>query len=462
MNRIAIFGGSFNPPGIHHRRIAKLLSPHFDEVIVVPCGPRPDKDTTNDIDPIHRAAMADIAFRDIPNVRVDLFDLEQQTFTRTHELNEWYRDEGEVWHVVGTQLTAGGGGSESRIHTRWDMGQELWNEGRFAIIARPGEEPDPADLPPCHEVFKSDTVGSSAEVRERLFKRQPYKDLVPDEVGEYISRYGLYRGRLPNRATQSALDDPRLWIVHNHWSEEAVRIADRFRNWEVDENPNAILAVGGDGTMLRAIRQHWRLRLPFLGLNAGHLGFLLNDTSVFTEFPPPLLTRRQCPLLYVEFELEDGGRASGLAFNDAWVERATSQTAWLEVTINDEVRMERMVGDGLLACTAQGSTAYARAMGAAPLLADTEGWMIVGSNVLYPEGWKSGLLSPVASVSFRCLDCAKRPLVGYVDGVSFGRVKAMHVRISRIAAAELAFLPEHDMADKIARIQFPPSRGFGK
>lgn len=462
MSRIAVFGGSFNPPGLHHRHIAELLAAHFDEVVVVPCGPRPDKDTTNDIDPIHRAAMADIAFRDIPNVRVDLFDLEQQTFTRTHELNEWYRDEGEVWHVVGTQLTALGGDGDSRIHKFWDQGDSLWNEGRFAVIARPGETPDPEHLPPCHEIFQMETVGSSAEVRELLFKRQPYRQLVPDDVARYISRYGLYRGRLPNRATKDLLDQPRLWIVHNEWSDDAIRIADRFREWEVESNPNAILVVGGDGTMLRAIRQHWRLRLPFVGINAGHLGFLLNDADLFTDFHSQVLTRRQCPLLYVEFELEDGTRASGLAFNDAWVERATSQTAWLEVTIGGAVRMQRMIGDGLLACTAQGSTAYARAMGAAPLLADTEAWMIVGSNVLYPEGWKSGLLSPTATVSFRCLDCAKRPLVGYVDGVSFGRVKAMHTRVSRIAAAELAFLPEHDMADKIARIQFPPSLPFAK
>lgn len=462
MNRIAVFGGSFNPPGLHHRRIAELLALHFDEVVVVPCGPRPDKDTTNDIDPIHRAAMADIAFRDIPNVRVDLFDLEQQTFTRTHELNEWYRDEGEVWHVVGTQLTAAGADGSSRIHVFWDQGEALWNEGRFAVIARPGEDPDPADLPPCHEVFHSDTAGSSAEVRERLFRRQDYRDLVPEAVAKYISRYGLYRGRLPNRATKDCLGDPRLWIVHNEWSPDAVRIADRFREWEHEDNPNAILVVGGDGTMLRAIRQHWRSRLPFVGVNAGHLGFLLNDAELVHDLATQVLTRRQCPLLYVEFELEDGGRASGLAFNDAWVERGTSQTAWLEVSIGGHVRMERMVGDGLLACTAQGSTAYARAMGAAPLLADTEAWMIVGSNVLYPEGWKSGLLSPSANVSFRCLDCEKRPLVGYVDGVSFGRVRAMHTRVSRIAAAELAFLPEHDMADKIARIQFPPANQFAK
>jgi nicotinate (nicotinamide) nucleotide adenylyltransferase len=460
MKRIAVFGGSFNPPGIHHRLIAEVLAERFDEVVVVPCGPRPDKDTTNDTDPLHRAAMTDIAFRDIPNVRVDLFDLEQQTFTRTHQLDEIYRAEGEVWHVVGTDLVLGGGSGKSRIHEAWDDADRLWQELQFAVVTRADFPIVDEDLPPHHEIFEIKVEGASSTVRERLFKRQSYKHLVQPAVARYISRYGLYRGRLPNRATLDSLDEPRLWIVRDEWSEAAEQVSETYSKWEVEEDPNAILVVGGDGTMLRAIRQHWRLRLPFIGVNAGHLGFLLNDRATMNEFPPAEVIRRQCRLLYVEFELEDGTVTNSLAFNDAWVERATSQTAWLEVTVDGKVRMERMVGDGILACTAQGSTAYARAMGAAPLLADTEAWMIVGSNVLYPEGWKSGLLSQGTTVSLRCLDCGKRPINGFVDGVSFGRVRALHARISRIAAAELTFLPEHDMAEKIAQIQFPPSDSF--
>ena len=60
--RLALFGGSFNPPGLHHRQIAETLARHFDEVIVIPCGPRPDKPITNDVEPIHRAALADLTF----------------------------------------------------------------------------------------------------------------------------------------------------------------------------------------------------------------------------------------------------------------------------------------------------------------------------------------------------------------------------------------------------------------
>jgi nicotinic acid mononucleotide adenylyltransferase len=84
-DRIALFGGSFNPPGLHHRHIAGRLARDFDTVLVVPCGPRDDKATTNLLPPVFRAALADMAFEGMPGVEVDLFDLEQDRFTRSQD-----------------------------------------------------------------------------------------------------------------------------------------------------------------------------------------------------------------------------------------------------------------------------------------------------------------------------------------------------------------------------------------
>ena len=94
-------------------------------------------------------------------------------------------------------------------------------------------------------------------------------------------------------------------------------------------------------------------------------------------------------------------------------------------------------------------------MGATPLLADTPAWILVGSNVMSPIKWKSALISHDAEVTMTNLNIEKRPLRAFADGIPQGEVKTLKARISRIAAAELAFLPHHDMAEKIAQIQFP-------
>jgi NAD+ kinase len=212
--------------------------------------------------------------------------------------------------------------------------------------------------------------------------------------------------------------------------------------------------VGGDGTMLRAIRQHWRRRVPFFGINIGHLGFLLNDSPQADPNEQDLVLYN-LPLLRVEVESLDGRRTSALAFNDAWVERATGQTAWLRLLVNDEVRIEKLVADGVLIATAAGSTSYARAMGATPLPLYTAALLLVGSNVLHPPQWRPVLLPADSRIEVRTHDPVKRPLKAFIDGIHQGDVQAFHARVSNIAAVELAFLPDHDPSFKLAKLQFP-------
>ncbi|HNU01441.1 MAG: NAD(+)/NADH kinase [Acidobacteria bacterium] len=455
---IAVFGGAFNPPGQHHRAIAEALSRQFDRVVVVPSGPRPDKPSMQDVEPIHRAAMADMAFRGLANVRVDLFDLEEGTFTRNHDLETRYAAEGEVWHVVGGDLVGGGSAGRSFIQTRWSRGEALWQELRFAVFTRPGHPLIPLDRPPRSRLFDLNLAGSSADVRERLFRHEPVTDRLDPRVAEYIDRYGLYRGRPPVRTAPLRLDPPRPLLVVDESNPQAGELAARLAGTEPASPPNCILVVGGDGTMLHAIRRHWRERLPFIGINTGHRGFLLSGAADFAAgWPSGPLVVRQAPLLHVEAVAPGGRVTTGvLAFNDAWVERCTGQTAWVEVRVGGEIRIPRLMGDGILLATAAGSTAYARAMGATPVLFETPALVLVGSNVLEPPGWKAVMLALDSQVVFRALEPVKRPVTAYADGVPLGETAELRLRTSRIATAELAFSPAHDMAEKIAQIQFPP------
>ncbi|MCG2693709.1 hypothetical protein L6259_00255, partial [Candidatus Parcubacteria bacterium] len=163
--KIAIFGGSFNPPGTHHRRVIERVIDYFDEIIVVPCGPRPEKQTTNDVEPIHRAVMCDMTFRDMPKVKVELFDLEQATFTRTHLLEEKFKERGELWHLIGTDIIQRGDDGLTFIHRAWEKGPEIWEKLRFAIVKRSGFGYDLKELPPQSELFNLEGSGSSSAIR---------------------------------------------------------------------------------------------------------------------------------------------------------------------------------------------------------------------------------------------------------------------------------------------------------
>jgi NAD+ kinase len=454
--RMALFGGSFNPPGLHHLRIAEVLAREFDEVRIVPCGPRPDKPEVNTVPLVFRAALCDLTFGCLKGAVVDLFDLEQDTFTRNHALEERYKTEAEVWHVVGADWIEGGAQKRSAIHTGWERGPELWEQSCFAILTRPGHAIEPGDLPPNHVLIPLEIPGSSTQIRDCLLHRRDVENLLTRRAYRYINRYGLYRGTNPATWSRGTLEDLKCMIQTDPRNGKSVNWQDKFKPHVSEDSPDFILTLGGDGAMLRCIREFWRKRLPFFGVNAGHVGFLMNaPEQVFEQsFPPTDVIFRQLPQIYMEMETEAGETIVDYAFNDAWVERSTSQSAWLEVKVNGIPRLPKLVSDGALVSTAAGSTAYARAMGASPLLADTPAWLLVGSNVLEPAHWKSALLSNDTSVEILNLECDKRPTTAYVDGVSQGAVRSIRARLSRAAAVELAFLSNRDMAEKIAGIQF--------
>lgn len=451
--KIALFGGSFNPPGEHHRAIAKVVAPYVDETIVIPCGPRSDKPVANDVEPIFRAAMVDMTFRDIPNVRVELFDLENNTFTRTHTLDEIYSKDAEVWHIIGTDLILGGQRGESPIQKTWLKGQELWNKGRFLVVKRPGIAFEPRDLPPKNVVIEAERRGASSDIRNSIFHARSCEGLVTPEVRNYIDRFGLYRGTPAERSSTLKLSEIRPILVVDEQNPQAQELAKKF-SYPASASPNVILVVGGDGAMLHAIRKHWRKRLPFYGVNVGHLGFLLNDRNALPA-KDEVLSSYLLPLLWVEAETTAGEKHTSLAFNDAWVERATGQAAWIRVAINGRERLPRLIGDNVLVATAAGSASYARAMGAHPLPFNTPALLVAGSNILKPPGWKGAVVPMETVIEFSALDPQKRPLAGFLDGEPLGNLKHMKVRTSKTASVELLFSPEYDPAEKLAKIQFP-------
>lgn len=454
--RIALFGGSFNPPGMHHRLVVERLLQSFERVVIIPCGFRPDKETTNDVEPIHRAVMADLAFGDLPGAEVVLDDLEQGIFTRTHQLDQIYREQGEVWHVVGGDLIKEGKDRRSVIQREWQKGPQVWQDCNFAVVARPGYRYSQDDLPPHNQMMTPIVEGSSSEIRQRAFNHLPYGDLVTARVAQYIERYALYRGRPPYHSARFSLEEPRPFVFCDTQNSRACELA---RGLDSFPSPNCILVLGGDGTMLRAIREHWRLRLPFIGINLGHYGFKLNedDGSIIDGDQVRLqdLVIRNLPLLYVQTSDSQGSVTDHLAFNDVWIERQGGQTAWIEVAVDKVVRLHKLVGDGVLIATAAGSTAYASAMGASALPVDAPVLIMAGSNVFSPAGWKVANLPLEADIELRGLDTGKRPLDGFVDGEPLGEVVRLCARISRTASAEVAFVPTYDIAEKLTRIQFP-------
>ncbi|MEK7159757.1 MAG: nicotinate-nicotinamide nucleotide adenylyltransferase [Patescibacteria group bacterium] len=193
--RVVIFGGSFNPPGLHHRKLAEALALQFDEVVVLPCGNRPDKETSHIISDEDRALLIKLNFGNIKNVTLDLSDIKSGEFARTYDIDKRMKEKygDNIWHAVGMDLVAGGENNQSEIQLHWERGQELWQGCKFVVMTREKGIYNAKDFPPNSVLLDLDFFGSSTEIRRRIKADLPIDELVLPEVELYIEKNRLYR-----------------------------------------------------------------------------------------------------------------------------------------------------------------------------------------------------------------------------------------------------------------------------
>ena len=132
-----------------------------------------------------------------------------------------------------------------------------------------------------------------------------------------------------------------------------------------------LVAVGGDGTVLAALRASLAAEVPVLGVACGSLGAL---TAVHAGGLADALERVRAgdwqPRRLPAIEVAAAGRESTWAINDLVLVRQGTAQLVVEVAVGDE-RYARLAGDGLIVATALGSTAYSMAAGGPVLMAGT-------------------------------------------------------------------------------------------
>jgi nicotinic acid mononucleotide adenylyltransferase len=193
---MAIFGGSFRPPGVHHRVIAQHLVEQFDVTCIVPCWGRKDKDNEQDsLTPELQKLLVELSFADLP-VGFDHFDLFAQVFTPTHKLDKRFSaiyPDRRIVHVVGTDLVTGGKSGTSQIHG-WVKGKEIWEALHFGVVVSAGTAFDFADLPPHSQVIHVPALHvRSSQIRPLLAENSPEAaDYLVPEVYAQILQHQLF------------------------------------------------------------------------------------------------------------------------------------------------------------------------------------------------------------------------------------------------------------------------------
>ena len=150
-----------------------------------------------------------------------------------------------------------------------------------------------------------------------------------------------------------------------------------------------VLAIGGDGTLLRAAEAARPLQVPVLGVNLGRVGFLAEaDLDRLDEALAAIISRSYLDpggatiRMTVEVTVEHQGKIIDRcwALNEISVEKATRERI-LDVVVEVDGRGVSAFGcDGVLIATPTGSTAYAFSAGGPIIWPDVEALLVAPSN----------------------------------------------------------------------------------
>lgn len=193
---------------------------------------------------------------------------------------------------------------------------------------------------------------------------------------------------------------------------------------EIEPQKPIVIAIGGDGTMLMAIKEHELEDMSFIGISAGHLGFLQTlkpeDIPILVDsLQKNAFTTISAPLLAVRYANTE--KVLGYGFNDITIERSGPRAARFELHVDDNAGT--FIGDGIIFSTPLGSTAYSLAAGGPIIDSRAQDVFVVSpsnphvsplySSLQRPHVMQKGRIIKIESTSE---DLQERPIQLSIDG----------------------------------------------
>ncbi len=192
--KLGFFGGTFDPIHIGHLIIAEWVweTLALEQIVFVPAGEPPHKDSEQ-ITPVqHRLTMVKLAVQGNPHFAVSDFEAylpgKSYTVGTLRQLRFRYGDTAQLYWLIG---------SDSLLELpNWRQPDELFRLAQIVVYPRPGFPVVAAD-----EDFRRQAVLleapelnlAASQIRQRLRLGQSCRYLLPPDVAGYIDANALYR-----------------------------------------------------------------------------------------------------------------------------------------------------------------------------------------------------------------------------------------------------------------------------
>ena len=223
----------------------------------------------------------------------------------------------------------------------------------------------------------------------------------------------------------------------------------KYRNFPLNKS-DLIVVGGGDGFMLKTIKNLYKFKKPFYGINCGSVGFLMN--RYMTQKISEKINRSKISTIYpLQVQTIDKKRKknSFLAVNELSLFRQSKQTSLLQLKINKKILIKKLVGDGILISTPAGSTAYNLSVNGPILSLNSKKLAITPISPFRPRRWKGKIVSDKTNIFIHNLDPKKRPVAAVADNNEIRNVVSIKASINKAIKIKLLFNSNESLLKKI-------------
>jgi len=233
-------------------------------------------------------------------------------------------------------------------------------------------------------------------------------------------------------------------MIHHNYKKESLAVKGKLiraleeKGFEVvKENGDLVVVIGGDGTMLSAIRLFRSLKVPFAGINTGTLGFLpgfhIEEIDYLLEIiRDETYTLQSYPLLKVVSKTINGEVVEKFAFNEIIIKHLEPRLMEAMLYM-DNREFNYFTGDGFIISTPIGATGYAIWAGGAAMQSELPVYQITplnpNDNSINRPMMTSMVVPIETKVDFNIVKSGTREVIVACDGmkVSNDYISELHI-----------------------------------
>lgn len=221
------------------------------------------------------------------------------------------------------------------------------------------------------------------------------------------------------------------------------------------DNCDVIVALGGDGKMLKTLKSSVDVDRPVYGMNCGTVGFLMNNfhqhdlITCIKDAEKTLIH----PLAMTATTI-DGKTHNAHGINEVSISRESYQAVKCAISIDGIERLPEMVGDGLIIATPAGSTAYNLSAHGPIIPLGSEVLAMTPVSAFRPRRWRGAILPQSSEVHLTMIEPEFRPASAAADGTEIRDVCEVDIKMDNSISYTILSDPGQGLAERAMQEQF--------